>query len=326
MKMENELNILSWPDYINPATLEQFQQEFQTSLRVESVPSALEMMERMQQLTPPDLLCPPEYLVRDLSAEGLLLELDHNRLPNLKHIDDHFRQGRPHDPLGTVSVIKDWGTTGFMVRTDLISESPQSWEHFWDLAEKYSGQLTMLDSPAEVIGMALKKNGFSYNASDESSLALARQDLLQITPHLFAFETNYRPLLNSGQIRMALGWNGDAAALSASGVPIRYVIPREGSQIWEDDWAISNSTLNPELAHAFIDFVLKPEVAAQEAQYTRYATGNRAGRALLDEAMRNDQAIYPDQDVMDKLERGLPLTAEDAQRRADLWAEVRAWN
>ena len=322
--MVNELNLLSWPDYISPATVEQFQKEFQVAVRVHSVAGAVEMMGKLHQATPPDVLCPPEYLVPDLSAEGLLLELDYSRLPNLKHLEPQFRQGRPHDPLGRVSVIKDWGTTGFMFRTDLVSESPQTWEHFWDLSEKYSGRVTMLDSPGEVIGAALKKNGLSYNACDEPALALAGQDLLQITPHLFSFETNYRPLLSSGQISMALGWNGDAAALFANGVPVRYVVPLEGSQIWEDDWAISKSTLIPEIAHTFINFVLRPEVAAQEAQYTRYATGNGTGRALLDEAMRNDPATYPPQEVMDKLERGLPLNAEDSQRRAALWAEVRA--
>ena len=123
---------------------------------------------------------------------------------------------------------------------------------------------------------------------------------------------------------MALGWNGDAAALIAQGVPIKYVVPSEGSQTWEDDWAIAADALNPELAHTFLNFVMHPEVAAQEARYTRYATGNRNALALLDEEMRNDPSTYPPQELLTKLESGMPIDADGQKRRAELWQEIRA--
>ena len=103
----------------------------------------------------------------------------------------------------------------------------------------------MLDSPGEVIGAALKMRGHSYNASSPNLLAEARDDLLNLKPHLLAFETNYKPLLTSGKACLALGWNGDAAALIAQDIPIQYVIPSEGSQIWEDDWAIAVRRAKP---------------------------------------------------------------------------------
>jgi spermidine/putrescine-binding protein len=174
-----------------------------------------------------------------------------------------------------------------------------------------------------VIGAALKMRGRSYNAADAEALAQARADLLRLRPHLRAFETNYRPLLKRGEAGLALGWNGDAAALAAAGTPVRYVVPSEGSQFWEDDWAIAAHAPHPEAAHAFLNFVLRPAVAAQEARYTRYATGNRAALALLEESIRSDPSIYPPADVIAKLEPGLPLEAEGAARRAALWKEVR---
>ena len=152
-----------------------------------------------------------------------------------------------------------------------------------------SGRVTVLDSPGEVIGAALKLRGHSYNASSPGQLAEARHDLLALKPHLLAFETNYKPLLATGKACLSLGWNGDAAALIAQGLPIRYVVPSEGSQIWEDDWAIAAGAPNAELAHIFLNFLLRPEIAAQEARYTRYATGNRAALELLDDEMRNDR-------------------------------------
>ena len=326
--MENELTILSWPNYISPLTLEQFELEFGVRVRVEIVPSAAELVERVKALgPPPDVLVPPDYAVRELSAENRLLTLDHERLPNLRHLDPRFRRGRAHDPDSRVSVVKDWGTTGFMYRLELEFgvrvESPQSWVDFWRLAEKYSGQVTVLDSPGEVIGAALKMRGRSYNAADAESLAQAREDLLRLKPHVRAFETDYKPLLTSGEACLALGWNGDAAALNAAGVRVKYIVPSEGSQIWEDDWAIASGASHPEAAHAFLNFVLRPEVAAQEARFTRYATGNRAALALLDGDIRDDPSTYPPDEVLQKLEAGMPLDAEGNRRREELWREVR---
>jgi spermidine/putrescine transport system substrate-binding protein len=323
--MDKHLTLLTWPDYISPRTLEQFETEFGVRVNLEIVPSAVELVERMRADGPsPDVLVPPDYAVRELSAEGRLLPLDHAHLPNLNHLQPRFRHGRAHDPDCRVSVVKDWGTTGFMYRTDAMSESPQSWADFWILAEKYSGQVTVLDSPSEVIGAALKMRGRSYNATNAESLAQAQADLLQLKPHLRAFETNYRPLLISGEARLALGWNGDAAALNVQGVPVQYVVPSEGSQIWEDDWAIAAAAAHPKAAHAFLNFVLRPEVAVQEARYTGYATGNRAALALLDERVRADASIYPPEEVLQKLEAGQPLDAEGQRRREELWKAVRA--
>ncbi len=322
--MGKTLTLLTWPDYINPSTLDQFEKETGIKVVPEIVPSAVELLERMRADGPaPDLLCPPDYTVRELQAEGRLMRLDHNLLPNLKNLQPNFRHGRAHDPHGEVSVVKDWGTTGFMVRSDNVKETPRSWADFWALAETYSGKVTVLDSPGEVIGAALKMRGHSYNASDEAALALAKEDLLRLKPHLHSFETNYKPLMESGEVWLCLGWNGDAAALKAKGLPVQYVIPVEGSQIWEDDWAIAAGAANPEDAHAFIDFTLRPEVAAQEARYTRYATGNRAALALLGDEVKNDPSIYPPPELMDKLEAGLPLDAEGNKRREMLWQEIR---
>ena len=323
--MTQQLTLLTWPDYINPFTLEQFESEFGIKINLEIVPSAVELIERMKSGEPaPDVLCPPDYAVRELDAGDRLAALDHAKLSNFEHLEKRFQFGRPHDAGSRVSIIKDWGTTGFMIRTDMIYEEPKSWADFWRLTKKFSGRVTVLDSPNEVIGAALKMRGHSYNASSPDPLVGARSDLLDLKPHLLAFETNYKPLLISGEACMALGWNGDAAALIAQGMPIKYVVPSEGSQIWEDDWAIAVDAPDPELAHTFLNFVMRPEVAAQEARYTRYATGNRSALALLDDEMRNDPSTYPPEDVLQKLEAGMPLNADGQKRREELWMEVRA--
>jgi spermidine/putrescine transport system substrate-binding protein len=322
--MSNDLNILTWPDYIHPETLKGFEAKTGAVVHLEIVPSAVELVERMRaQGAPPDILCPPDYAVRELGAENRLHELDQSRLPGLANLEPRFRSGRKHDPEGRISIVKDWGTTGFMHRQDRVMEPAQTWEDFWLLAEKYSGKVTVLDSPGEVIGAALKMRGHSYNAFDPAALDQAKADLLNLRPHLHSFETNYRPLLTSGEVVLALGWNGDASALKAAGIPIHYVVPEEGSQIWEDDWAIAAGAPNLDLAYAFLEYVLDPAIAAQEARYTGYATGNHVAFDLLPAEVKNDPSTYPAAGVLGKLESGMPLGAEGDQRRAALWEAVR---
>jgi len=322
--MKKALTLLTWPDYISPQTLLGFESEFGVKVELELVPSAVELIERMQAGSSGiDVLVPPDYAVRELSALGLLLKLDLTQLPNLDHLDLRFFRGRAHDPESRVSVIKDWGTTGFLYRTDIIDEILESWADFWRLSKKMSGLVTVLDSPGEVIGAALKLHGHSYNSSSLEQLADARNALFELKPHLLAFETNYKPLLASGKACLCLGWNGDAAALIAQGIPIRYVLPTEGSQLWEDDWAIAADAPHPDLAHAFLNFVLRPEIAAQEALYTRYATGNQSARALLDEKLRDDPSTYPPANLLAQLEYGMPIDPAGQKRHEQLWREVR---
>jgi spermidine/putrescine transport system substrate-binding protein len=322
--MNKTLKLLTWPDYISPQTLQQFESEFGVTVELDIVPSALELVERMQARSPGvDVLVPPDYAVRELHAHGRLLELDHSQLSNLEHVESRFYLGRAHDLETRVSIIKDWGTTGFMYRTDRVYEPLRSWTDFWSFAEQFSGRVTVLDSPGEVIGAALKMRGHSYNACSPDVLAGARDDLLKLTLHLLAFETDYKPLLMAGEACLSLGWNGDAATLIAQGIPIQYVVPSEGSQIWEDDWSIAAEAPNPELAHAFLNFVMRPEVAAQEARYTHYATGNHSAKALLDEEMQNDPSTYPPEELLAKLEYGMPMGAEGLRRRDEVWRRVR---
>ena len=111
------LTLLTWPDYIDPQTLAAFEKEFDAAVNLEIVPSAVELIERMKSGPAPDVLCPPDYAVRELGALNLLHVLDHSLLPNLKHLEPRFLHRRAHDADSRISVVKDWGTTGFMYRS-----------------------------------------------------------------------------------------------------------------------------------------------------------------------------------------------------------------
>ncbi len=325
MTATRTIRVLTWPDYIDPRSLREFEAEYSVKVEVQTAPSAAEIVQRIQYNSRDiDVFVTPDYAVRELESLRRLDYLDHARLTNLRHIDSRFRKDRNYDPGSRLSIVKDWGTTGFMYRSDLVAERPDSWADFWQLASKYPGKVTVMDAPTPVIGAALKLRGHSFYSDDDADLQQARADLLALKPHLLAFETNFKPLLASGAACLSLGWNGDASTLSSQGLPIQFVVPREGSQMWEDDWAVSRLAPDSGAAHLFVNFMLRPDIAAQEVRYARYATGNRTALALLDDGIRADPVIYPPPEILARLEPPGSLDRLGFERRAALWREIKA--
>jgi spermidine/putrescine transport system substrate-binding protein len=265
-------------------------------------------------------------MVQILADANLLEEIDYSQLPNVeKNIDSRFR-GLPYDPNDRFSVPKDWGTTGFVYRTDMVKENPTSWRDFVDLAKgPYSGKVTVLDGIPEVVGSMLVMLGYSYNSEDEGELEEAKQELIDLKPHILAItSTEYKQLLTSGKAVMSLGWNGDGAAVAAK-KPAEYVVAEEGGEFWVDAYAIPVGVKNPAAAHAWIDYVYEPAHNAAETEYTFY--GSPVKRELLKPVI--DPKVYKNPDVFppaDQLEKLVPneVTPEGTKLRDRVWTEFKA--
>ena len=220
-------------------------------------------------------------MVRILADAKLLEPIDWSKLPTVeKTIDPKFRK-LPFDPKDTYSVAKDWGTTGFMYRSDLVKERPTTWRQFVDLAKtKYSGKVTVLDGIPECVGSMLVMLGLLVQQRQhEASSTRRRRSCVALKPHLLSItSTQYKQLLTSGKAVMALGWNGDALAAAAH-KPVNYVVGKEGGEFWVDSYVIPVGAKNPDAAHAWIDYVYDPKHNALETAYTYY--GSPLKRALL---------------------------------------------
>jgi spermidine/putrescine transport system substrate-binding protein len=178
----------NWADYVNPETYPAFTKATGVKVKKDFYVSNEELQAKLQGGARGfDLIVPTGYMVQILTAEGLLQKIDQSRLPNVgKNIDARFR-GLPYDPKDEYSVPKDWGTTGFMYRTDLVEERPTTWREFVDLTKtKYSGKVTLLDGIPEVIGSLAVMLGYSYNTDDEAELEQVKQELIALKPHLLA--------------------------------------------------------------------------------------------------------------------------------------------
>lgn len=241
-----------------------------------------------------------------------------------KNVDPKFHN-TPDDPKSSYSVVKDWGTTGFMYRTDKIKERPTSWKEFVALVKKYSGRTTMVDSSPEPIGSLAVMLGYSYNTDNEKELNEVRKVLLDLKPHILALHSsNYDTLIANGKAWMGLGWNGDGLLL-ASKVPAQYVVAKEGGEIWIDYYNIPVGASNPEAAHAWIDFVYQPKINGLETSYTYYGSplkrsllkGTAAGKLLT------NKVVFPPAATVKKLEFN-QVSPKGTRLRERIWTEFKA--
>jgi spermidine/putrescine transport system substrate-binding protein len=271
-----------------------------------------------------DLVCPTAYMTKILIAEKRLQPLDWSQLANVrKNVDAKFRS-QPADPKSAFTVVKDWGTTGFMYRTDKIKERPTTWREFVALTKKYS-KTVMVDSSPEVVGSIATMLGYSYNTDDQKELDEVRKVLLDLKPHIVALHSfNYDTMIAKGQAWMGLGWNGDGLGLAAK-VPSVYVVAREGGEIWIDNYNIPASASNPDAAHAWMNFVYQPKIAGLETSYTYYGSplkrsllkGTAAGKLLT------DKVVFPPPATVKKLEFN-QITAKGTRLRERIWTEFKA--
>jgi spermidine/putrescine transport system substrate-binding protein len=326
-KATGTLHYYNWADYVNPKTYPQFTKDTGVKIKKDFYASNEDMQAKLQAgATGYDLIVPTGYMVKILADAGQLQEINWQQLPNVqKNLDAKFK-GLPFDPDDKFSVPKDWGTTGFVYRTDLVKERPKTWREFFDLAKgKYSKKVTVLDGIPECVGSTLVMLGYSYNSEDEQELAAARKELLALKPHLLAItSTEYKQMLVSGKAVMGLGWNGDGAFV-ASKKPAEYVIPEEGGEFWVDSYAIPAGAKNPTAAHAWINYVYEPKVNSLETSYTYYGSPLKRAvlKGVMDKTLLANQDVFPAPKTLEKLEPN-DISAEGTKLRDRIWTEFKS--
>jgi spermidine/putrescine transport system substrate-binding protein len=322
---EGTLFYYNWAQYVNPKTYAAFTKA--TGIKVkkafydsnETLHAKLKGGARGY-----DMIVPTGYMTKILIAEKRLQPLDWTLLPNVKKNVDPKFHNTPDDPKSTYSVVKDWGTTGFMYRTDKIKERPTSWKEFVALTKKYS-KTAMVDSSPEVVGSIATMLGYSYNTDDEKELNEVKKVLLDLKPNIVALHSsNYDTLIARGKAWMGLGWNGDGLLLSSK-VPAQYVVAKEGGEIWIDYYNIPVGASNPEAAHAWMNFVYDPKINGLETSYTYY--GSPLKRSLLKKTAAGkllaDKVVFPPPNTVKKLEFN-QVTPKGTRLRERIWTEFKA--
>jgi spermidine/putrescine-binding protein len=316
--LEPELNIYNWSDYIGYETIQGFEREFGVRVNYDTFESGEEMLGKlMAGASGYDLAVPVGYSVPVMRERGLLQPLDRARLPNLDHLAPLFRDS-PFDPGNRHGIPWQWGLTGIAYRADLI-EAPTSWRLFLDPDARASGRITMLDDAREVLGAMLRHRGRSLNSTNPGELAQARADAIGAKRHLAAFvSAAVKGQLVTGDVWAAQLWNGDARQAQAEEPRLAFVVPEEGSTIFADYMVLLAGAPHPRAAHAFLDYVLRPDVAAGISEATGFGTPCEPALPLL-----RSPVPYPSAAELARLE--YPIDLGEATALWDrIWTEVKA--
>lgn len=315
-----ELHVYNWSEYIDPQVYEDFEAEFGVHVVEDTFANNEELLAKLQAGAGGyDVIVPSDYMVAIMIEEGLLAELNHENLPNLSNLDSKFTDP-PYDPGLVHCVPYLWGTTGIGYNMEVFEEAPDSWAYMFDpeLASQYAGKFTMLNDMRETIGAALKYLGYSLNSTDEAELMEARDLLIQQKQWVYAYDAEqYEDLLSADEVVMVHAWSGDIFMVAEEDERLWYAIPQEGGTIWADNLCIPTTAPNKYTAEVFINYLLRPDVAAKNSNYTWYASPNAAATEYIDAEILEEPAIYPPPDVMERLE-----WMEDLGDATPLWERI----
>ncbi|MFA9414731.1 MULTISPECIES: PotD/PotF family extracellular solute-binding protein [unclassified Streptococcus] len=297
----NKLVVYNWGDYIDSELLEQFTEETGIQVQYETFDSNEAMYTKIKQGgTTYDIAVPSDYMIDKMRREDLLVKLDKSKLEGLEHIGQEFL-GKSFDESNDYSIPYFWGTVGIIYNTSLIDEEIAHWEDLWN--PDFENSIMLVDGAREVMGFGLNSMGHSLNSKNMAELTAVAERLNQLTPNIKAIVADeLKRYMIQGDAAIGVTFSGEASEMLDANEDLVYVVPSEGSNLWFDNLVIPKTVKHEAEAYAFINFMLRPEVAAQNAEYIGYATPNTKAKALLPAEITEDEAFYPSQETVEKLE------------------------
>lgn len=296
------VNFYNWGDYIDPDLLKEFEQETGYRVIYETFDSNEAMIAKLSQGgTAYDVVIPSDYMVELMIQKGLIQSLDHAKLPGLSHIDPRFLD-LSFDPNNHYSIPYLWGTLGILYNTHYVNEADVAhWRDLWK--PEFKNQILLYDGAREVLGLGLQALGYSLNETRPKNLDAAQDKMKALMPNVRALVGDeIKMYMAQQEAYIGITFSGEAAMAMANHDFLAYHVPEEGSNIWFDNLVIPKNAQNVEGAYALINFLLRPDVAARNAEYIGYASPNRDAVALLDPKITTNEAFYPNQETIKHLE------------------------
>lgn len=314
------LNVWNWSSYVGPETIPNFEREFGVRVRYAVYESNEEMLARvMGGNSGWDVVFPTSYLIEPMRQMGLLAALDHGLLRNLHHLDPMFRHPA-WDPELRWGIPYMWNGTGICHSEAVEIEA---WEDLWD--SDLQGRLTMLDDPVDVFGACLKKLGKSVNTRSRDDLHAAKAEAVEQKELLRAYiNAEVRDQLIAGDVLAAQLWSTTAQQALDETDKLEFTYPEEGFPLYPDVAVILRESRRQELAHKFIDYLLRPDVAAGVVKGARTATANGSARELLPAELQENPVLYPPDDILQLGEWALTSPPEIQRLRDRLWTEIKS--
>ena len=322
------LYLYGWATYVNnKEVLDDFTKE--TGIKVvgdtyDSNEVMLSKLEASGGRSGYSIIYPSDYMVTQMRDLKLLAPLNKKLLPNINNISPNYLD-LPHDRGAIFSVPVSLGTTGIAYNVEavksIIGEEPTDWSYLWEHKQKL--RIPLVNDPREVIGMALHILGNSYNTKDSEQLEQAFQKLRELMPAIANFTTDaWKDPLISGDLMMCMAFSGDAISLARQDPNIKYLLPNSGTSIWTDTMAIPRGASNIEGAHAWMNYVMRPEVAAKISDSNSFGTTNKLAKSMIPEDLKSIKALEPSEAFMAKSDRIAKLDPEVLQIYEGFWTRL----
>lgn len=296
------LNVYNWGDYIDPDLIKKFEKEYGYKVNYETFDSNEAMFTKIQQGgTAYDITIPSEYMIQKMKEENLLIPIDHSKIKGLNNIDSRFLN-LSFDKNNKYSIPYFWGTLGIVYNDKFVDgKDIQSWDDLW--RPELRNNVMLIDGAREVIGLGLNSLGYSLNSKNDSQLQEAVNKLRKITPNVKAIVADeIKMYMANEESAVAVTFSGEAADMMYENEHLHYVIPKEGSNLWFDNMVIPKTAKNIQGAYDFMNFMLEPKNAAQNAEYIGYSTPNKKAMKLLPKEITSDKQFYPSDELMKHLE------------------------
>jgi spermidine/putrescine transport system substrate-binding protein len=321
---KEQLRIYSWADNFDEDVLKDFEQQFNVKVRYDTFSNNEELLAKMQAGGAKyDLIQPSDYMVATMIQLGLLEELNKDNIPNSKNIAASYLN-LPFDPGNKYSLIYTSGVTGIAYNKKYVKDPITSWADLWKA--QYKGKVVLLDDQKEIIGMGLKKNGYSNSTKDEKQLQTAVADLKNLLPSVLAFDTdNIKQKFIAEEAWIGTLWSGDAAriVIDEKKIDLGYVIPKEGALIFADNYAIPKGTKHKELAEKFINYMLQPEISAKNFESVGYSDPNEKAQPFHSKEYLSIPMLNLTADQLKQTE-WIKDTGEMSKVYDRLWTELKA--
>lgn len=321
---EKKLNFYNWDTYIGETTLQDFLDATGVEVSMDLFADNDELFAKLKEGNPGyDVIVPTNDFVERMIRANMLMKIDRAKIPNFKNLDPAF-QDAAFDPQRTYSLPYMWGTIGIGYRKSRVSQVPTSWAALFNSPE-YSGRISLINSPSETLPVVLKYLGHSLNSTDPAAIKEAEEMLTRQKEHIKVFaEDNGQDLLLSGDVDLAMEYNGDIIQVQEEDDDIGFIVPDEGTLVWQDCLCIPTGAPHPENAHAFMNYLLDAEAGALIADYIQYATPNAAAKARMSSEYQNNPAIFPTDAVLQRSESA-KYRGEATQRLFDeAWTRISA--
>ncbi|MDZ4199324.1 MAG: spermidine/putrescine ABC transporter substrate-binding protein [Kiritimatiellia bacterium] len=316
------LYVYTWADYIKPELVRRFEKEHGCRVVIDTFDSNEVLYAKMRAgATGYDVLFPSSYMVKLMWTQNMLQPLDRNQLPNLRHVDPDYLAAAMDSEMSH-SVPYMLTTTVIAWIGDRVADVEPSWSQF--AREDLRGRMTLLNDMRETLGAGLKSLGYSLNSTDEKEVEAAGDRVLEWVRNIAKFENEqYKTGLASGEFLLVHGYSGDILQAMETNDQIEMAVPAEGTALSCDDMVIPAGARQVALAHAFINFLHDPEVAAQNSDYIGYVCPNAAAYPLMSEDLRANPALFLAPEIRQRCEM-IDDVGEAIRIYTRVWDRVKA--